>query len=1114
MGERSGGDGPARWAGAVKTMARLISRRRFALLVLPLLAGASGCSLDDLLTPPAAPPPHANLALTLALAAPTGKELGTVPQQAPENIRVRVLVRADGGESGQNIRLDTLVLAPRQATEVELILPIPLQAGASALAAQVGIEVRASARSVLRGEASTTLRPDRTTALEVALAPPGVGRLHGVERISTGLFHACAVVPETGMAYCWGNGDDGRLGTGTAGTPLPQEVLGEVPLTSLSAGLAHTCGVDGEGQAFCWGSGRFGSIGIGFDISVSPIPLPVYLPDQTLISLSAGGSQTCALTVQGQTYCWGLNDRGQLGVGTRVDSNIPLVLDHSFSAVGAGYGHTCGLSYYGVVCWGDNTWGQLGDRTTTMKLTPVYVDSSYIFASVSAGGGHTCALDDTGQAYCWGYNRWGQLGTGASGHAPRPTRVGGGHRFRSISAGGSHTCALDESGRAYCWGNNDHGALGDGTTMARQTPTPVAGGESFGSIVAGYHFTCGVTLEGEGFCWGSNTHGQLGNGSRLDASLPMPVLAGESARFAPWAQSAAVAADSVLTMAGHGLADRPRPAELRVAPGLVELVAGDTARLTATLIDQFGDPIEGAGLDALEWESGDPVIATVEFDGLVTGGRPGEAVIYARRAYFVGAATIRVTAPPAYGLVPSGGDEQEGTVGTRLAHEPMVRVVDMEGLGVAGVVVEFAITAGGGTTAPRSAITDGDGYARTVWTLGPAATENMLQARVAGVTSPVVFRALGLAPLEGPIVPALVTGRSHTCGLTDQGRSYCWGDNSSGQLGDGTTNNMSSPGDGRNGLQFVLLAAGSAHTCGLTATRTAYCWGNNNYGQLGSVTAGSIGLLPAAVEGWHAFTTLTAGGNHTCGLTTAGAAYCWGNNGQGQLGVEGGAGSRITPVPVGGGHRFTSLIAGGAHTCGLTATGAAYCWGSNSSGQFGNGDVVFTPHGTPLQVATATPFLELAAGEWHTCGLTTEQTVYCWGVNSHGQLGNGGGTGIQPVPTLVGGGDNTFVTIATGSWHTCAIDSGNSAYCWGRNDYGQVGDGVMGQRNIPVPVRTPEPDVTLLAVGELYTCGLTTAGVAYCWGDNRVGQFGNMEATAVPTPNPVSAATGVQFISN
>jgi alpha-tubulin suppressor-like RCC1 family protein len=1101
-------------------MVRSFGRRRLALLALLLLAGVSGCQLDDLLAPPAAPPLHANLALSLALVAPTGKESGAVQQQAPEGVRIRVLVRADGEGSGQNIRLDTLVVAPPQATEVELLLPIPLQAGAAALATQLGIEVWQSTRSVLRGETSATLRPDQTTALEVALAPPGGGRLRGIGLISAGFFHACATVPETGLAYCWGKDDDGQLGTLTTGAPLPQEVLSDVPLTSLTAGLTHTCGVELEGQVLCWGSGRFGSIGAGVDIPATPVPVPAYFLDQVVYAVSAGGSQNCALTVQEQTYCWGLNDRGQLGVGTRVDSNIPLVLDHSFSAVGAGYGHTCGLIYYGVVCWGDNTWGQLGDGTTTMKLTPVYVDSSYIFVSVSAGGGHTCALDEAGQAYCWGYNRWGQLGAGSSGNASRPAQVGGGHRFRSISAGGSHTCALDDGGRAYCWGNNDHGALGDGTTIERRTPVPVSGGESFGSIVAGFHFTCGVTLEGEGLCWGSNAHGQLGNGSRLDTPRPMPVLTGEGATFASWAQSEAATADTLLTIAGHGLAARPHPAEVRVTPDLIELVAGDTARLTASLLDQFGDPIEGAGLDALEWESANPAIATVDDDGLVTGRGPGEAQVYARRAYFMGSATVRVAAPAASHLIPIGGDNQEATVGIRLAQEPVVRVLDIDGRGVAGAVVEFAITAGGGTIAPSSATTDGDGYARTVWTLGPAAGENTLQARVAGVTSSVVFRALGLAPLAGPVVPALVTGQSHTCGLTDQGRSYCWGNNSSGQLGDGTTNNMSSPGDGRNGLRFVQLAAGSAHTCGLTATRTAYCWGNNNNGQLGSVTAGSVGLSPAAVEGWHAFTALAAGGNHTCGIDTTGAAYCWGDNRSGQLGVEGGAGSRITPVPVGGGHHFTSLIAGGSHTCGLTVSGSVYCWGYNAYGQLGIGSADATPHGSPLRVAApTTPFLVLAAGESHTCGVTTEHTIYCWGLNSHGQLGNGSGSGFQAVPTRISGVDGMefpFLTVAAGGWHTCALDLEYTAFCWGRDDSGQLGTGsVRLQLNEPLFVHVNGvSNHVSITIGELYTCSLSVDWEAYCWGSNLIGQFGDGVTTSEPTPYPAPAAIGVRFRSD
>jgi alpha-tubulin suppressor-like RCC1 family protein len=347
---------------------------------------------------------------------------------------------------------------------------------------------------------------------------------------------------------------------------------------------------------------------------------------------------------------------------------------------------------------------------------------------------------------------------------------------------------------------------------------------------------------------------------------------------------------------------------------------------------------------------------------------------------------------------------------------------------------------------------------------------------------------------------SLAAGGSHTCGLTSGGAAYCWGYNIDGEVGDGTTTNPQlTPTPVAGGLTFTSLALGWSHTCGLTSGGAAYCWGYNIDGEVGDGTTTNPQLTPTPVAGGLTFTSLAVGGAHTCALTSGGAAYCWGWNANGQIG-DGTATSRLTPTPVAGGLTFTSLALGGAHTCALTSGGAAYCWGANDFGQLGDGNA--TSRLTPTPVAGGLTFTSLALGGGHTCGLTSGGAAYCWGNNQLGELGDGTLGTSRLTPTPVAGG-LPFTSLALGEFHTCGLTSGGTAYCWGDNTSGQVGDGTTTYRLTPTPV-AGGLTFTSLAVRGLHTCGLTRGGAAYCWGDNRYGAIGDGTTTNRLTPTPVT----------
>lgn len=281
------------------------------------------------------------------------------------------------------------------------------------------------------------------------------------------------------------------------------------------------------------------------------------------------------------------------------------------------------------------------------------------------------------------------------------------------------------------------------------------------------------------------------------------------------------------------------------------------------------------------------------------------------------------------------------------------------------------------------------------------------------------------------VLDSLSAGEEHVCGLSATGKAYCWGRNTHGQLGDGTTQRRPRPTPVSTNLVFASLSAGERHSCGLTKAGKAYCWGDNEYGQLGT-EAIEAQYAPVAVSGDLVFTALSAGGHHSCGLTEKldkqANVYCWGQNEHGQLGNESNADSH-EPVPVAAeDHTFALLSAGKTHTCGLDAAGQPYCWGSNGNGKLGDGSKTssFTP--TAVSMGSIPRFVSVSAGANHTCGITPGAEAYCWGANGNGQLGIGGTGGkTRPETAVV---DQTFISVKPGNNHSRGISTEGKAYCW------------------------------------------------------------------------------------
>lgn len=297
------------------------------------------------------------------------------------------------------------------------------------------------------------------------------------------------------------------------------------------------------------------------------------------------------------------------------------------------------------------------------------------------------------------------------------------------------------------------------------------------------------------------------------------------------------------------------------------------------------------------------------------------------------------------------------------------------------------------------------------------------------------------------------------------------------------------------------LAPGGSHTCALLGTGEVRCWGNNAFGQLGDGTFTSR-PRPGSVAGLSGTPVQVASGrDHSCAVRTDGRVMCWGHNGSGQLG-DGSMTHRAAPVLVPGVTSAVSLALGGEHSCALGSDGRVRCWGRNDAGQLGSGMMGGTSTAA-VEVVGLTNVVAIGAGDLHTCALTSAREVRCWGRNAFGQLGNG--TTVDSATPVAVSSLSNVVGLAVGEQRSCAVLGGGSVRCWGRNASGQLGNGTTVDSSTPVSV-TGLSSVVWLDAGSAHTCAVLSSptGSVRCWGSNIAGELGDGTSTSSSTPRSSS----------
>ncbi len=732
--------------------------------------------------------------------------------------------------------------------------------------------------------------------------------------------------------------------------------------------------------------------------------------------VSNGHEFTCAL-YNGGVRCWGENGNGQLGNGSTVRSTTPVNVEGLTSgvrAIATGNKHACAVKNdFTVFCWGDNSKGQLGDGTTVQRNRPVQVSGIQTQARfVSAGDGHTCVIG--GSIWCWGDNTNGQLGDGTTTRRLTPIKPTLSVGVDIVAAGSQHTCAVTITDSIKCWGLNSNGQLGDGTTTRRLTAVDVSGiTRDTVSISLGGAHSCARMNSGSVRCWGLNSNGQLGDGTTTQRLTPVTV---------------------------SGLTS-----------GVSHVSAGDKHTCAMTVV----------------WTT-----FAVRCWGLNSSGQLGN-----------GATTQHTTSVSTSGL--SSG----------------VTAIDVGTTHSCAISSGSSISCWGGNQSGQL----GDGT--TTRRLTPVSVINLPQPTATITNTPSVTRTFTVTPTrtQRPALQSGVTkisaGSQHTCALTVQGEIRCWGDNFRGQLGIGSYFSQNSPVSVQIANGNLDVATGNSHTCAVTKSNTVACWGLNTDGQFGN------GLLDNSWlpidNGLTDVTKITAGGFHTCALTIGGGVKCWGANNKGQLG-NGTTARSASPVDVQGLTSGVRAIAAGyMHTCALTTQGAIKCWGDNAQGQIGNGSTTNQLTPTDPQGLSA-EYSAIAVGEFHSCALARTGIIRCWGNNSGGQIGDMTTDG-RVAPTDVRQLSEGAIAITAGGGHTCAITTNDAIKCWGFGNYGQIGNGTLNMHMFPAAVTGLTNSMASMAAGAYHTCAVTFAGAVKCWGQNNTGQLGDASNVTRTTPVDVTS---------
>ena len=843
-----------------------------------------------------------------------------------------------------------------------------------------------------------------------------------------------------------------RVGSHTHGMAILDDVNSQFPM-DFDLGGSHSCFISVSQYNYCQGLNSNGQLGEGSTTQRST-PFKISNFEQPLKSISTGKKHTCAIDYDGSLYCWGSGNNGQLGTGSTPTSQtyrqqVTIAANglenNKALQVEVGNEHSCSIfDDLNLYCWGYNGYGQLGINSATQQSRPqpVTMPLGQRVTDVSLGEHHSCAIVLNGSVYCWGYNSQGQLGDNTTSNSLIPvyTHLPQGRSAVAISLGGSHSCAILDNNSIYCWGYNGNKQLGSSLNPSRSLiplHAELPGGSPPVELSMGREFSCTVLENGSAYCWGYNNYNQVEG--QTNANLQSNVII-------------------------------PSQVGLESTYKIISVSTGDSH--ACAILENGEITCWGRGSNQQHIE-------------LNKGNNPSEL------RYVISERDTKRIHPMGWGILDytisnlPEGFEFESSYLEILPNATLTGTLDwsVDSLGATNL----------GNAIYQGIIIDRKQGAKPAWTNGISYIDSNSEL-----------------PME-----TVDTNYQHSCGIQQGGELFCWGWNDQGQLGDGTTTRRLTPTAVRydgDSLLVKQVSTGQYNTCIVTEANRVMCWGDGSQGQNGIGSYNNDNTIfdqkrpKEVLLSWDVnATTVTTGVNFACALIDDGSVRCWGKNNYGQLGM-GSTSPAYSGLPqevqLPAGRFALSIDAVSDHACAVLDDGSMYCWGYHRYGNMGTGlslssssSYISTP--IPVDLPAGKRVSLMAVGNEHSCAVMTDDSLWCWGRNYYGEVGNGNIATqsseyvLSPVEVDVQY-YAPIVALSAGYGSTCSLHDDGMMNCWGRNDDGQVGDGLSSDKSTPTTIQLEGgAEATWISSGYRSTCATANDGSAQCWGNNGYGRLGD-----------------------